>query len=398
VDEERKGEIVVSNDVFIVCYGHFLFIRLKRLFNFYLNSKMPFWSETTAAPSFYMTLPFYSRKPEYLRKDKPPLLPETITLTNGRNATVRRLFTNDIPILVKFLETYYGGEDWKLAKISSWIGIYLRNIDILALGLFEDQELLATIFSVPVANDESLFSHGGSIKQLRIIEGLCVAPSLRGHGIAGFMIKHADAFTSYRFGVCAHVWAREENTKSLFSTAIASHTYGYKICSGVESTSGTYPGLQTMDWRCFEHVWVTQCRNWVHAGSDCMVVTRPSNLRGGLHVFYMNDCLVVVSDTQRRVSSGAAIYEIVWSGKYAKGVLMPASDDLNFKQLLNAITCILPADSLLFATTSSDCGGLRADWSDGWTIGRSGVHSLYIYNYMPPVFGNCRIHMIREEL
>ena len=106
---------------------------------------------------------------------------------------------------------------------------------------------------------------------------------------------------------------------------------------------------------------------------------------------------MVVSPTERVSATGTPIYEIVWSGKYTEGVLAPAHGDLSFQQLLNGIACLLPAGGVLFGTSDPCGGGVQAGWA-GWNVGTSGVHALYMYNYMPPAFGACRIHTIREEL
>jgi hypothetical protein len=241
-------------------------------------------------------------------------------------------------------------------------------------------------------------SHGGTVDTLRVIEGLCVAKELRGAGVAGFLIKHADAFTHEAYGLCAHLWSRELDATPLFHTAINVATYGYTHTGPAVSPVGVEP----MDWDRFEQLWITYSPRWISEGAGtrdpCLVATHPVNRRRTLRVFTGFNGLVVVSPTERVGVAGTPIYEIVWSGKYVGGILAPApAVDLNFQQLLNGVACLLPAGGVLFGTSDPCCGGVHADWV-GWNVGASGVHALYMYNYMPPAFGACRIHMIREEL
>jgi hypothetical protein len=358
---------------------------------------MSFWNSTTAAPSFYMTLPFYTRRPEFLRTDMPPLAPESLTLGDGVTATIRRMFGTQASQVAAFLESYYCGDDWRIGGVGGWIGAYLRDPDVVALGLFQGDALIATIFSVPIGT--AAMSHGGLVRQMRVIEGLCVAPQYRSHGIAGFMIKHADSFTSYKFGVSAHLWAKEIDVAPYFNTALTTDLYGYTE-TGNAARKDT--SVSVMDWVTFERLWISNSVNWVIEGSPpCIVIQQPANIRRSLQVFNGYGAVVVVSNTGRYSSKPSGerkqIYEIVWSGRYADGRLSPAEDTFDFKQLVDGVAAALPFSGVLFGTISPTGGGLKAGWRD-WVVGRSGAHALYIYNYMPPAFGACRIHMIREEI
>jgi GNAT superfamily N-acetyltransferase len=263
-----------------------------------------------------------------------------------------------------------------------------------ALGLFCGEELLATIFSVPL--DTTLMSHGGLVRNMRMIEGLCVAPRYRGNGVGGFMIRHADAFTSYKFGVCAHLWARELDTAPLLSTALSVDKYGYSETGIATQYSDR---VKNMPWDAFVRLWTVNNAKWVSVPvtEPAVVVSTPSNRRGKHRVFYGYGGVVVVSDTERTAADGKRIYEIVWSGRLLGDGLLPARADFDFKQLADGAAAALPAGGVLFGTTSPCGGGLRDDW-DGWRVGHSGYHALYIYNYMPPAFGACRIHMVRDEI
>lgn len=341
-----------------------------------------------------MTLPFSSRRPGFLRTDMPPLYPETYTFSDGSTAVVKRLFGSSSPKVAKFLEDHYCGDDWRIGRVNSWIGNYLRDSDVVALGLLKGDELIATIFSVPVGGP-TLMSHGGLVRNMRVIEGLCVAPTYRNCGLAGFMIKHADAFTSYKLGVCAHLWAREVDAPSIFSTALTVDKYGYTHTGN----SSERTGVEKMSWDAFTALWTSNSSKWVVASAEpCIVATEPQNRRGLNTVFTGFGGLMVVVRSERVSADGQKqIYEIVWSGRFSGDRLTPATGDFDFKQLADGVAALLPRDGVLFGTGAPCGGGLRDTWT-GWTVGRSGYHALYLYNYMPPAFGACRIHIVRDEL
>jgi hypothetical protein len=357
---------------------------------------MTFWSSSAAAPSFLMTLPFYNRRPQYLRTDMPPLCPETYTFSDGSTAKVKRLFGSNAEAVGAFLTKYYIGDDWRITHVENWIGAYLRDAEVVALGLWKGDTLIATIFSVPIGT--TLMSHGGLIRNMRVIEGLCVSPAYRSKGLAGFMIAHADAFTSYKFGVCAHLWARELDSYPLINTALTVDYYGYRATGGIKDET-----IRSIPWDSFVQLWTSNSSKWVLAtggsrpAEPCIVATEPANRRGRNTVYFGYGGLAVISDTERTGADGKHIYEIVWSGRFDAGGLMPATADFDFKQLMDGVASLLPGGGVLFGTCAPSCGGLRADW-EGWAVGRSGHHALYLYNYMPPAFGACRIHIVRDEL
>jgi hypothetical protein len=165
---------------------------------------MSFWTGNPAAPSFWQTLPFQTRAPGSLRTEA-PAPPAPLTLANGSRGTAQRLFGTQSAVVSAFLTANYCGTDWRLCDCN-WIGNYLRDADVIALGLFVGaEELVATIFSVPMG--EAAMSHGGHVRDLRMIEGLCVAPAYRSLGVAGYMIGMMDYVTS-RDRPAAHLWCR----------------------------------------------------------------------------------------------------------------------------------------------------------------------------------------------
>lgn len=358
---------------------------------------MTFWTNNSAAPNFLMTLAFYNRRPEFLRTTMPKLYPDTYIFSDGTSAKVRRLLKSDLIQVGIFLENSYKGDDWRICDVLTWIEKYLEDTEVVALGLVKKEtDLISVIFSVPLGGP-LLMSHGGRVNNPRVIEGLCVAPSYRDDGVAGFMLRHIDAFTSYKFGVTAHLWARELDSVPFINTALTVDKYGYKF-TGLRGVSKTF-SVDIMPWDSFVRLWTTNSSKWViDSCTPCLVATVPSNRRGKNTVYFGYGGIMVVCNTERISTDGnKRIYEIVWSGKLTSTGLMPADDDFDFKQLADGVASLVGAGGVLFGTSSPCCGGVRQTW-EGWNIGRSGYHALYLYNYMPPAFGACRIHILRDEL
>lgn len=344
---------------------------------------MGFWSQTEAAPSLWLALGWSELKPAYLR-------PASVTAPSefsfsGKLARVERLTTKDADALSDFLEMHYGGRDWTL-RCREWIDAYLSDPRVVVLAMKFDDQIVATIASTPVSSGPVLMSHGARLERMQVIEGLCVHPDLRGAGVAGLMIHQMDAHTS-RAGPVAHLWAREMPAAPLLSTALSTESYGYLDCDTVACVAA-----KRMEWKVFEILWSKHCSMWLTL-EPCIVGTLPVNRRGDLTV-WSNGVQVAVVQNTRRVAKGKLMYEVAWCG-YLTGdgaVLMPSRQSDDHGPLLEAVACHLKS-GLLFATDHH----VRR-WTPSWTHGTSGVHAWYIYNYIPPVFGTCRIHVIREEL
>ena len=343
------------------------------------------------------------RSPKYLRTIPPVPPPSFLTLSDGRRAAIKRLFKENCAQVAAFLEIHYCGSDWRIVNVARWIESYLRDIDVVALGLFVgDTELVGTIFATPLSKGSVIMSHGASLPMVRVIEGLCVHARLRGEGVAAFLIKHMDSFVAFQMGACAYLFSRELASIPYFNSALRTDTYAYKICGQAADAA---IGVETLTWSEFERMWNFYCWAWTSdksmIESGCIVASAPINRRGRLAVYTKDRLLVVISNTERVGTTGGAIYEVVWCGLIGPGQsLTPVHGTLDFQQLLNGVAGSLPAGSILFASSGLEGGGVRDDWACGssWIVGASGVHAWYIYNYMPPAFGACRIHAIRDEL
>ena len=342
---------------------------------------MGFWTKTTATPSLWLSSGFTPLAPGFIR-------PETIPFPEvNAGDRVLRLTGSDLNRVGTFWQTYYSGSDWELDdSVHIWARNYLQDPEVIVLGLVNnDTGLLATIVSTPLG--QTTMSHGASLRNTRVIEGLCVHDSHRSSGIAGFMIEYMDAFTSATYGPTVHFWSRELSSKPLFSTALSVDTYAYARCNICPSKTR----VTTVDWSVFQQLWASNNPLWP---GKCIIATVPVNRRGGLIVLEAQSHIVVVSRTGRQTKPGRMpIWEVVWCGLRLDNTLVPA----NCPEVVLTSVAAHINTGLLFASSSAIGGSVGRNW-EFWNYGRSGVHAWYIYNYIPPAFGSCLFHAIREEI
>jgi len=327
---------------------------------------MNFWSNNPAAPTWLDT---WDRDPlpSYLRSE--PAAKPVVAGYEPQQATVR-----DAGEIVAFWNTYYRGEDWKMNIREAHIVPYLEDPRVYAFVIRSvDKSLLATIFSVPCS---LTMSHGAELKSARVIEGLCVHPSVRKVGIAGLMIAYADWFTSQRGPVC-HIWAREERMDIFMSTAISCRAYSYTVCN--MANHGVF-AMERVPYTTFvENVWkpLKPCSPYIKNYPAPMY-------RNDIDIWatYVNErkIHVAVTNTRRITKTGSDIYEILWTSD------TPSSIGL----ILDSIST--KYNGLLYTTINKHL------LSNKWHKDTSGYHAYYIYNFKPPIFSYCDVSLLREEL
>jgi hypothetical protein len=337
---------------------------------FFSSKHMSFWSSTTAAPQWWHTL--FPTKPGYLRS-APAEQP-----TNIHNLFLRRVSISAAEPITVFWNTYYRGSDWYMDVRSEWVANYLRDPHVIVVCAYDStNNIKATIVSTPVSAKPVIMSHGSQIP-LRCIEGLCVADDMRGTGIAGIMIQTVDYLTS-QTGPQAHIWCRELPIDPLvFTTAASIKTYAY--IEGTKAAAASQLRAIRIPWEHFQEIWNPYRYS---TSSHTIVAVSPSNRNNGLDVwsveFRGRTFYIVVLHTHRRITgTHQPIYEILWSSQVNEMVYTSVASQYK--------------NSVIFTTDANDL------WRNGWIYGRSGVHAIYLYNYLPPIFRNCEFVMLREEI
>ena len=295
------------------------------------------------------------------------------------NNHYRRLKGADLIAVSEFLKDNYGDSDWYL-DADSWLSNYLDDANVIALGLFdEDDSLRATVFSVPLT-DGYTFIMKLPYKTVRVIEGLCVHRNDRKKGLAGYMISAIDYESSVTPTIL--LYSRELPAVPLISTHLNVKTYGYIECSKARTKTIVEP----MNISDFKHLWYANSQKW----SEKDIIASPQSRRGGIQIWVTNNSVIVVCDTKRvSKKDNSKIWEVVWCGSLDGG-LFPGPLPLSYLESVAS-----KYRGLLFITTSQT---VEKTEIAPWKIGRSGVHAWYIYNFVTSSFGSCEIHSVREEL
>jgi len=316
-----------------------------------------------------------SASPNWLHTWERILVPSYLRYTSAIEPRLQgyepvRALSNHGKDLTEFWNLFYRGKDWRMDLTEDHVKSYLDDKRVLVYILVEHNRIVASIVSTPCP---LVMSHGASLSNARIIEGLVVHPYLRNKGIAGLMIAYMDYITS-KLGPVCHLWAREELMPSFFSTAISSKPYSYILPENI--LQGTMP-IERLAWSDF-----IQLKQWSRTSGHWIRSATLFQRRGDLDVWWGQTkphVIVVVANTRRiETKTNKPIHEIVWCS------------DIPQEGLLESIA--LKYKGPLFTTLPPRI------LSPEWTKGKSGYHSWYIYNYLPPAFGNCTVELIREEL
>jgi GNAT superfamily N-acetyltransferase len=273
---------------------------------------------------------------------------------------------------------------------------YLDDAATIVLMAYEPNgTIVGTIVATPLSPGQVTMSHGARLDRVYVIEGLCVSEVYRGRGLAGHLIALIDATVVRHHGPTALLWSRELTRVPYFSTAIQTATYAFLRCADVRAPIATPVPLP---WDEVCALWAAH--QWRFQG---IVASLPDNRRGTLCGWKVAahgvDKIVVVSNTGRRSREGHPIHEVVWCGWMpTTAILYAAARGQQYRQVLEAIAT--QYEGLLFASSTFQGGQAEKVWAEGglWHYGTSGIHAWYIYNYLPPAFGDCELHALREEL
>jgi hypothetical protein len=372
---------------------------------------MVFWSNTSAASRIKDV--WFSKKLPHFIRSMPPEKPKL--RMKGLSDPVR-LTIDHLGPLCAFWTAHYCGDDWYLNAEPYWVETYLNDLGVLVYGMFDaENKLVATIVSVPFTPGVCEMTHGGVLSSgtMRVIEGLCISKSLRGSGLAGYLIGFIDTLTSWKQPT-AHLWSRETAVApfAYLNTALRSDTYAM-LKTRMLGELNLEKRVEKFRWDAFVGFWKRSCREWVMNTGDLnmkssIVATIPHSRSGHIDVWITRpNCVdgdprvVVVVNTRRRAIPGdEPIMEVVWCGTIHERRLVPNRNVSDFRSVLESVGANYP-NVLLFASSGLMGGGASAEWirvGSPWTYGHSGVHSWYIYNYMPPAFGSCELYAIRDEI
>lgn len=358
-----------------------------------LRNVSQFWSTTeTAGPTTWDVLRFW---------DHPrPLRPVARSRPSpfGLWTAPDRASVADAHALTTFWRTYYGGEDWTYEPEADWVASQLKDSNTIALVVRNQQAgaIVGSIVCRSLTGPAGYFrlgTHG--LANAYIIEGLCIHPDWRGKHLAGWLIAWIDHLANQN-GPQAFFWSREALPKDI--TYVASHQYGYvrlrDLSTGPQLSARADNDTMEVDWATFRRIWTSYIQRWDTLGEAAFPTSLPED---PLRVWRCGSHYVVVSDTRRRVRQwGGKVWEVQFCGDLYE----PTRQQGDARRMLEVVGSLLAAegDGLLFVGSAPWLGGCVSSWPRPWIVGTAGVHTTYIYNYMPPVFHRLATLFLRNEM
>jgi hypothetical protein len=339
-----------------------------------------FWQTSdVAGPTMWDVLRIWDRSPRFLRtyprRCPAPLAeftkPVQLGLADGKD-------------LASFWSTEYKGDDWRMVATVDWVAPLLQIPNTLFLAAKREGRIVGTIACVGIGKvrmGETTF------QELYVIEGLCIASAWRGKHLAGWLIAWVDHLMN-QTGPKAFLWSRE-SPRCMDISYISSHTYGYIDTTRVnEIEANGLPTLMSVNWEEFAATWRVMSLGW-----DSEMSLFPTSLSHPLHVWRHGDQYIALADT-RRVHKGP-IWEVVWCGTFANPF-----EGKGTRRMLEALVVqgVLPPNTVLFCSSAAYQGGITRDWPPPWIYGTAGVHTTYLYNFMPPTFHDLRVLLPRVDL
>jgi hypothetical protein len=352
-----------------------------------------FWSTPeTAGPSLLDVLRIWDREPR-------PLRPQGRSRPRPFHGWATPEILTDASELATFWRSHYGGSDWTLDAEPSWITTLIAEPSTLVLGVREGGRRVRIVGSIVcrrITGPTGRFRLGTKeIPTAYVIEGLCIHPSWRGQHLAGWLIAWIDHLMNTR-APQAFFWSREAPPQNL--TYVASHTYGYIPCSlSQPGSSDPSDELVAVSWPEFQRVWASYIPRWEFLSEVAFPTTLPAD---PLLVWRSGANYIVVSDTRRRMRSHNGQGEAIWEVQFCGDLYEPnkgiVGTEGGSRRLLETVAAQL--NGLLFVTSAPWQGGCTSAWPQPWVVGTSGVHTTYIYNYMPPTFHNLCTLFLRNEI
>ncbi len=357
-----------------------------------------FWhTSETAGPSVLDVARVWDREPRILRTKK-----RAKPLAWKQHEQAIRLTGSHASQVATFWKKNYKGSDWYLDATEAWVQTVLSSPANIALGVFENGELIGTILSRPAAKTGIvLVGNKGYIHDARVIEGLCIHPKYRGQHLAGWLIAWMDYITDTKHPT-VHFWFREVPTSSVLSTELCGNTYGYVRIADLPKTI-QMPAPESVSLADFQKLWETSAYTWRSPTS--LVASTPFSEVGEeecWEIWKYQKFIVVLQNTRRKsIPENQTIWEVAWIGlEMPGGLIRPrSSEDPSAKRAIEAVSIQKNRrDGILFVTDAPHQGGATSEWEKPWIFGTSGRHVTYIYNFMPPTFWYCNVQLLRSEV
>ncbi len=372
-----------------------------------------FWSTNhTAGPTPWDVLKIWDRTPRALRPQGRPRPQAFMGFQEPLKATTAK----EAAEIATFWRNHYNGEDWYMDASPQWLTTLFTNPTTLVLYVKDATNAKGILGTIVCRTLGSGFRLGSlELPTAFIIEGLCIHHAWRGRHLGGWLIAWVDHIIN-RGGAQAFFWSREAPPRNI--AYVATHTYAHidlaelgsastsvsTSASTSVSTSGSAgSACVPVSWDAFRHTWTTYMPRWDTLTEAAFPTSLPAD---PLYCWRVGPVYIVVSDTRRKTFNGGQRGRRMWEVMFCADLYEPLVTPERAREMLEAVGAQLVAKDeaeglapgLLFATSASWQGGCKATWPRPWRFGTAGVHTTYIYNYLPPAFHRLATLFLRNEL
>jgi len=287
-------------------------------------------------------------------------------------ATAVLATVEDAKKIAVFWNNYYKGDDWNFA--CSWADVARWINSGFILLLKHESEIVGTF----VCHVLSGVFCGKFNIQAALIDGLVVAPWLRGKGVASFLLAAMD-YTIYNrpdLNQAIVIWFREHNSRiaAVNQNPICILEYSFVKINEIQKrnkyATDANPEL------VMKHLTTIY-----QTSRDEFTLLLNSVDDPDVYWFMSLNSIVGIAYTHRVATGNYTIWEVV----FAANLEMPYFTNLQIPIEMAALK--LPCvKGLLFASNSKSRG--NKPMSAPWTTGNSGYLTTHVYNWMPPTFLN----------
>ena len=336
--------------------------------------KYHFFSDVDyAGPGPLDLLKFWDKGGYTLRTCPRKLQPTCLFPDSSEGVIAELAIESDSKEIANFWNNYYKGHDWRFH--CSWADVdrWLKSGFILTIK--RESKIVGTFVCRFI---QGVYC-GKFNKQAILLEGLVLAPWLRGEGLASFLLASMDYIVYNRpeLSQSIAIWFREQDNKfnAILQNPISILDYSYVKIADIQKKANRAVKAKPETVKAIVNSIAEKTRH---------LFTLVSNDTQDLDVYWhlAENSLIGIAFTHRIGSGDYTIWEVV----YASNTEEPFFDNLQVPIEMAALE--LPcARGLLFASNGLSRGNLANPYRP-WVRGTSGSLTTHLYNWMPPKFFN----------
>jgi len=332
-----------------------------------------FFNDTEfAGPGPIDVLRFWDRTSRQLRIYPRIMIPKFRFPNSQEDGIITKAIREDAIEISNFWNLYYSGPNWKFTCKPKDVEVWMDQGFILVL---KKEKLIVATFVCRIIKDGVIC--GSHIKQAGLLDGFVVHPTLRGHGLASYMLAAMDkeVYSMPTMNKAILLWFREHanSVNSVLQAPIVVLDYSYIKLQDLPKHSGTVtvPEQLTVD-RIINSV--------VENSQSCFTILCRNSSNSDIFWTLVNSSLVGIANTHRISNDGYTLWEVI----FAANLHEPHFINLQISIEISAAN--LPNKKGIVFTTNSKSRGNLDGLSAPWINGKSGYLSMHVYNWMPPTF------------